>query len=162
MMARRKKGGYFEVVEGAPGPLVVSVKRRVKFSEADVMGVAWYGRYPIFFEEGAAEIGRLYGLSYNDFYKARLRAPIVQFHIDYFQPLRLGEVFTIVAKLVWSESARLNTEYELIKEDGELAAAGYTIQMFTDAVSGNSCLVSPEILEKCRRKWKTGEFTCQG
>jgi len=87
MNVRRKKNGYFESITGMPDPLTVYIKRRVKFSEADVMGIVWHGRYPEYFEEGSAELGRRYGLSYKDFYESQLRAPIVQLHIDHFKPL---------------------------------------------------------------------------
>jgi acyl-CoA thioester hydrolase len=158
MNVRRKKDAYFECIAGMPGPLTVYIKRRVKFSEADVMGIVWHGRYPEYFEEGSAELGRRYGLSYKDFYEAKLRAPIVQLHIDHFKPLFLDEEFTIKASLIWNEGARLNTEYSLIKEDGGIAAAGYTVQMFIDGVTGDLLIASPEILGECRRRWKAGEF----
>ena len=158
MRVRRRKTGYFPDSEGAPPPLVVRIMRRVRFNEADVMGIAWYGRYPVFFEEGFAELGRLCGLSYNEFAEANLRAPIAQCHIDYHQPLLLDEEFTVTASLVWSEGARLNTEYTVTRRDGSIAATAYTVQMFTDAVSGQTCLTSPELLERCRRRWKAGEF----
>ena len=158
MRVRRRAAGYFQHTEGAPARLVVRIKRRVRFNEADVMGVAWYGRYPVFFEEGFAELGRLCGLSYKDFADANLRAPIAQFHIDYHHPLVLDEEFTVAVSLVWSEGARLNTEYTVNKVDGSIAATAYTVQMFVDAVSGKTCLTSPELLERCRRRWKAGEL----
>lgn len=159
MNVRRKKNGYFESIAGMPDPLTVYIKRRVKFSEADVMGIVWHGRYPEYFEEGSAELGRRYGFSYKDFYEAQLRAPIVQLHIDHFKPLFLDEEFTIKASMIWNEGARLNTEYSLIKEGGDIAATGYTVQMFIDEVSGDVLIASPKILEKCRRRWKAGEFS---
>ena len=159
MRIRRKKAGYFQRCEGAPASLVVRARRRVRFNEADVMGIAWYGRYPVFFEEGFAELGRLCGLSYREFADANLRAPIAQFHIDYHQPLVLDEEFTVTASLVWSEGATLNTEYTVTKEDGSIAATAYTVQMFVDGASGETCLTSPELLERCRRRWKAGEFS---
>jgi acyl-CoA thioester hydrolase len=155
---RRRKNGYFERIEGTPEPVSVSVKRRVNFSEADVMGIAWHGRYLIFFEDASTELGRRCGLSYVDFYDANLRAPIVQLHIDFFQPLLLDEEFTIIASLIWSEGARLNTEYSIIKNDLSIAATGYTVQMFTDGKSGEVLIASPELLERCRKKWKSGEL----
>jgi acyl-CoA thioester hydrolase len=158
MTIRRQKGGYFEQSEGAPVPLVVRIRRRVSFSETDVMGIAWHGRYPVFFEEASAELGRRCGLSYKDFAEASLRAPIVQFHTDYYRPLALDEEFTVVASLVWSEGARLNTEYTLIDGKGGIAATGYTVQMLVDSVSGEPCFTSPDLLERCRRRWKRGEF----
>ena len=159
MSVRRRKAGYFQRLEGAPAPLVFQARRRVRFNEADVMGIAWYGRYPVFFEEGFAELGRLCGLSYREFADANLRAPIAQFHIDYHQPLVLDEEFTVTASLVWSEGATLNTEYTVTKEDGSIAATAYTVQMFVDGASGETCLTSPELLERCRRRWKAGEFS---
>jgi acyl-CoA thioester hydrolase len=159
MAVRRKKGGYFPHPEGAPPPRGLRVEKRVGFSEVDVMGIAWYGRYPGFFEEASAELGRLCGLSYRDFSDARLAAPIVQFHIDYHQPLRLDEKFTIEVSGVWSEGAKMNTEYAVIKEDGSIAATAYAVQMLIDAVSGETCLTTPELLERCRRRWKAGELS---
>jgi acyl-CoA thioester hydrolase len=159
IVIRRKKGAYFQPGEGAPAPLVVSLKRRVNFSEVDVLGIAWYGRYPAFFEEGSAELGRLCGLSYKDFADANLRAPMVQFHIDYHQPLVLDEEFTVKVSAIWSEGARMNTEYAAIKGDGSLAATAYSVQMLIDGGSGETCLTSPQLLERCRRRWKAGELS---
>jgi acyl-CoA thioester hydrolase len=159
MRVRRKKAGYFQHTEGAPAPLVVRTKRRVRFNEADVMGVAWYGRYPVFFEEGFAELGRLCGLSYKEFAEANLRAPVAQFHIDYHRPLVLDEEFTVSVSLVWCEGARLNTEYTVSKEDGSIAATAYAVQMFVDAETGETCLTPPELIERCRRRWRAGELS---
>ena len=160
MIPRREKKGYFERQDEVPNPIGVSVKGRVGFGEADVMGIAWHGRYPTFLEMASAELGKKCGLSYDDFRKENLRAPIVQFHIDHYSPLLLDECFEITAKLIWNEGARLNTEYIISKTDGEIAATGYTVQMFTEGERGNPCMVSPNLLEICRKKWKTGEFKC--
>jgi len=159
-VVRRRRKGYFERIEGTPEPLAAIVKRRVTFEEADVMGVAYYGRYADYFEEGSADLGRRCGLSYKDFYEAGIKAPVVQFHVDYHQPLLLDEEFTITASLIWNEASRLNIEYEIRKQDGSLAASGYRIQMFMDAKNGEICLASPEMLENLRRRWKTGELQC--
>jgi acyl-CoA thioester hydrolase len=159
MRIRRKKAGYFRREEGAPPPLVMRARRRVRFNEADVMGIAWYGRYAVYFEEGFAELGRLCGLSYGDFAEAELRAPIAQFHIDYHKPLVLDEEFQVTVSLIWSEGASLNAEYTVTKEDGSIAATAYTVQMFVDGPSGETYLTPPELLERCRRRWKAGEFS---
>jgi acyl-CoA thioester hydrolase len=159
MTTRRKKGSYFQPGEGAPAPLVVRVERRVNFNEVDIMGIVWYGRYPVYLEEGNAELGRQCGLSYRDFVEANLTAPIAQLHIDYHRPLYLDEAFTITASRVWSEGARLNTEFSMAKKDGSIAATGYTVQMLVDGSSGEICLTYPELLERCRKRWKAGELS---
>jgi acyl-CoA thioester hydrolase len=157
-MPPRRKKVYFETVGGAAEPVAVNIGRRVRFSEVDVMGIVWHGRYALFFEEASAELGRRCGLSYRDFYEAELRAPIVEFHVDYYRSLYLDEEFEIRAAMFWHDGARINTEYHLVKQDGTLAASGYTVQLFTAAKTGEVCIVSPPLLERCRGRWKSGEF----
>jgi len=157
-MRPRKRKSYFETGAGAPAPIVAEVCRRVHFSEADPMGIVWYGRYSLFFEEASEKLGRICGLTYKDFYEAGLRAPIVELHIDYYRSLFLDEEFTVSAYMVWHEGSMLNTEYGIYKMDGTLAASGYTVQLFTDAKTGEACIVSPALLERCRNRWRTDEF----
>ena len=157
-MRNRKRKTYFERGEDLPAPVVAEIRRRVHFSEIDAMGIVWHGRYSLYFEEAAEELGRICGLSYKDYYEAGLRAPIVEFHVDYYQSLRLDEELRSRASLIWHEGARLNTEYGLYKQDGSLAAGGYTVQLLTESESGEVCIVSPALLERCRHRWKTGEF----
>ena len=159
-MMRRKVGQYFERVQGAPPPISFMVKRRASFSEVDVMGIVWYGRYPIYFEEASGELARRCGLSFQDFYQANLRVPIAQFHIDYHQPLHLDEEFTVRAICPWCEGAKLLTEYEIKKPDGVLVATGYTVQMFIDNLTQEVYIVTPKLLENVRQRWLRGEFKC--
>ncbi len=155
---RRRQKQYFERMPGSPEPVRVEVRHRVHFNEADPMAIMWHGRYPLLFEEASEELGRRCGMSYKDFFEAGLRAPIVELHIDYFQPLFLDEEFTVRASLIWHEGARLNTEFQVIKQDGTLATSGYTVQLFTDHKTGKPAILSPAMLERCRDRWRTGEF----
>lgn len=154
---RRKKGGYFPVGADDPRPLEVRLTHRVRFSQVDPMAIMWHGRYAELFEQGNEELGRLCGMGYPEFHREKLAAPIVQLHVDYFAPVTLGEQVTIVARMMWSEGARSNIEYEIRKGNGALAACGYTVQMFVDE-TGMPLLASPPLLENCRRRWLAGEF----
>ncbi len=154
---RRKKTGYFKRVPDSPPPLGVSVRRRVAFSDVDPMGILWHGRYPLYFEQANEELGRRCDMTYADFFREELRAPIIQYHIDYFASPVLGEGTEIIARMIWNEGARMNLEYELRKESGIIAAAAYTVQMFVTA-EGETCLASPEMLNRCRERWLNGEF----
>ena len=159
-MIRRKERKYFAAIKGAPPAISFIVKRRAALSEADVMGIVWYGRYPLYFEEASQELGRKCGLSYQDFYTANLRAPIVQFHVDYYQSLHLDEEFTVKACAPWCEGAKLLIEYEIRKLDGTLVTAAYTVQMFIDSRTNDFYVATPELLEGVRKRWEAGEFKC--
>lgn len=154
---RRKTGGYFPTLPDAAPPLAVRLQHRVRFSDVDPMAVLWHGRYTQLFEQANEELGLLCGLGYADFKRERLMAPIVQLHVDYFAPVTLGERVSIGGKMIWTESARLNIEYEIHKENGTLAASGYTVQMFVDH-SGAPLMACPAILEACLKRWRACEF----
>jgi acyl-CoA thioester hydrolase len=151
---------YFPRQPNDPAPLTCAVRRRVRFNEVDVMGIVWYGRHAVYCEEAAAELGRQCGLSYADYQAANLRAAIVRFTVDYARPLHLDEHMTVRATMVWTEAARINTEYEILKEDGRLAATACTVQLLLSGADGSVCFVVPPLLERCRRRWKAGEFAC--
>ncbi len=88
---RRKKGGYFPTEPGSFAPIVVRLSSRIRFSDVDPMQILWHGRYAKLFEQANEELGRVVGMSYPDFKRDKLLAPIVQLHVDYFAPCMLGE-----------------------------------------------------------------------
>ncbi len=156
-MKRRKKN-YFNSDPDAPEPVRYRVSHRVRFSEVDAMAIVWHGRYLQFFEIAAEELSRRIGLSYLAYRNANLRAPLVQVHVDYFAPVLLAEEVAIEARLIWSEAARLNMEYTVTNEAGNVTACGYSVQMFTDGKTAEPLLVTPPLLAACRARWRKGEF----
>lgn len=157
--ARRSRGQYFPTVPDAPAPLAATVRLRAAFGAVDAMAVVWHGRYAQYCEEAYAAVTRQCGVSYRDFFEAGVRAPVVQSHVDYFESLVLEEEFEVTARLVWCEGARMNVEYVFTRAGGRIAAAGYTVHMFTDA-AGTPFLAAPDLIEGLRRRWREGEFAC--
>ncbi len=155
-MPRRQKGNYFPAEEGAPAPLVVSLKQRIHFSDVDPMGILWHGRYAKLFEKANEALGQLCDMTYADYYRDKIKSPIVQLHVDYFSPAKLSEEVTIIGKFIWCDGARLNIEYEVRSEDHRLIATGYTVQMFIDE-EGIPLMASPAMLDRCRARWAAGE-----
>lgn len=156
-MTRRKKT-YFRRTEG-PDPITATVEKRISFSETDAMAIVWHGRYPALFEKACEKLARKAGLDYRSYFEHNLRAPIVQMHVDYYAPLDLEEKVCIQAALIWTEAARLNTEYRIWKENGTTAATGYTVQMLTDAQTGSFLLLDPPLLKQVKQKWCNGDFS---
>lgn len=156
-MTRRKKT-YFQRKKG-PEPITAEVEKRISFSETDAMAIVWHGRYPALFEMACEKLARKVGLSYKSYFEHDLRAPIVQMHADYFAPLKLEEKIRIQAALIWTEAARMNTEYRIWKENGKTAATGYTVQMLTDAQTGSFCLFDPPLLRQMKQRWRNGDFS---
>jgi len=155
---RRSSTPYFERQPDAPAPLTACIPRRVLFSDADPMGILWHGRYPAFFESAAAELHRACGLGYLDYHQAGIQAPIVQLHIDYIASAYLEEEVTVQATLHWSDAARIDTEYAIVRANGNLVARGYTVQLFISAATGAPLLTPPAFVEASRQAWRGGQF----
>ena len=157
-MSTRRKSTHFKREPDSPASLKLDMSRRANFREVDSMWIVWHGHYVAFFEEIATELRRRCGLSYQRFVDERLAVPIVQCHVDYRKPLLLDEEFTISAELLWSEAARINIEYIIRKEDGSIAATGYTVQLFVDGKTNQPFFTPPPLFEETQRRWLAGEF----
>lgn len=155
---RNKKYEFFERLPQAPPPVTATIERQLQFHEMDPADIAWHGQYPAFFEQAQAAIGRKCGLTFSVLKKHNLLAPIRQIHIEYLRVLSFDEPFTVTASMIWSDGARINTEYVIRKEDSTVAAWGYTVQLFMDAVTHEPYLTDPDFLADLRIKWRSGEF----
>ena len=148
---------YFRQSPESPPALRETVQRVVRFEEVDPLGIVWHGRYPGYFEDARVALGERYGIGYLDFYEAGVLAPIRKMHLDYVQPLRFGQAFTIEGILHWSEAARLNYEFILRNEKGEVTTTGYTVQMLMNA-DHNVLLAPPDFYLEFLNRWREGRL----
>ncbi len=135
--------------------MAVRCRRQVRLEEVDVLGIVWHGRYAGYLEDGREELGRRYGLSYLDFRSAGVVLPLRTLHVDYLIPLRYLEKFEVESLLHWNEAAKLNIEYRLYNEDGQLATRGYSVQMMVD-LSGGLQLEAPPFYQTFLQRWREG------
>ena len=152
-MIRRKRGSYFSEDDAVKPPLEARTFRKVRFEEVDSLHIVWHGRYPGYLEDGRAAFGDLYGLEYLTMYENDFLAPIAMMHIDYHNSLELAEDFEIIARLHWTESARLNFSYELRKASGNLVATAYTVQLFMNS-SKEPLIIRPDYIDRFFNLWE--------
>lgn len=148
---------YFRTLKDGPPPLRFKVERKVRFEEVDSLGIVWHGRYPSYFEDARGGLGEKYGINYLDFHKNGVIAPIKKMHIDYHRPLMYPDVFTIEGILHWSDAARLDYEYIIRDNKGELLTTGYTVQVMLD-LDKNLYMVLPAFYNEFCKRWKAGEL----
>lgn len=146
---------YFPPVPDGPEPLRVTMHREVRFEEVDPMDIVWHGRYPSYFEDGRQALGKRYGISYQDFRDNQVAAPIKQMHIDYVLPLCFGESMSVEAILHWTEAARLNYEFIIRNENGEITTTGYTVQLFV-TFDKKLMMFPPDFYVRFLERWKSG------
>ena len=138
-------------------PLVVRCERVVRLEEVDALSIVWHGRYPSYLEDGREEMGRRFKVGYLEFKDAGVILPIRTVHIDYLMPLHYLEKFTVETTFHWHQAARLNMEYKIYNQEGQLTTRAYSIQMMVD-FSGGLLLEAPAFYQAFQRSWQLGEL----
>lgn len=148
---------YFKSIGNSPEPLRSVCQRPVRFEEVDPLGIVWHGRYPSYFEDGREDLGNRFGIGYLDMKANNLAAPIKQMHMDYVQPLRFGDTAHVETLLHYNEAARLNYEFIIRNNAGEITTTGYTVQLFVDG-DGELMMFPPDFYAEFLNRWKAGEL----
>lgn len=125
---------------------------KVRFNEADPLGIVWHGHYIRYFEDGREAFGRKYGIGYLDFYRAGFAVPVVSVQCDYKKPLRYGDHVIVECLYVDTPAAKLNFTYKIFKADtGELVATGSSVQVFVDAKTFQLELTIPTFFDTWKK-----------
>lgn len=127
---------------------------KVRFNEADPLGIVWHGHYIRYFEDGREAFGNKYGIGYLDFYNMGYVVPVVKVECDYKRSLRYGDSLVVETTYVPCEAAKLRFEYKLYNtSNGQLVATGFSIQVFLDKEQSLLQLTNPPFFEAWKNKY---------
>jgi len=107
-------------------------KIRVRYSETDQMQVVYHGNYAQYFEIGRVEWLRNKGISYKWMEENGIMLPVVSLTMNYKKPARYDELLTLKTILKNRTSVKIEFDYELYNESGELLTTGNSILVFVD------------------------------
>ena len=126
---------------------------RVRFNEADPLGIVWHGHYIRYFEDGREEFGNTYGLSYLDVYKQGFVIPVVSIQCDFKKSLRYGDRLIIETVYIPSEAAKMKFNYRLFNmASGDLVATGSSVQVFLEKEGSVLQLSNPPFFEEWKKQ----------
>jgi len=123
-------------------------KVRVRYAETDQMGVVYHGNYAQYFEMGRVEWLRNLGLSYSFMEKNGVMLPVVSLTMNYKKPARYDDLLTVRTIFKKQESVRIEFDYEIFSEKGELLTTGNSVLVFIDMKTGRPILPPDYVLEK--------------
>ena len=112
------------------------IQIRVRYSETDQMRVVYHGNYAQYFEVGRVEWLRNKGISYKWMEENGIMLPVVSLSINYKKPARYDELLTLKTILKKQTSVKIEFDYELFNEEGELLTTGNSILVFVDMKTG--------------------------
>ena len=133
--------------------LIHTTKSKIRFSEVDVMNIAWHGSYVKYLEDGREEFGsRFGGIGYKDIYGAGYKAPIVDLRIEYKNPVTIGETIVIETRYISTEAAKIHFDYTIFNEQGEVVLTASTIQVFLND-KNQLVFQNPDFYTEWKKKW---------
>ena len=123
---------------------------RVRYAETDQMGVVYHGNYAQYFEMGRVEWLRNLGVSYKWMEENGVMLPVVSLTMNYKKPARYDDLLTVKTILKSQTSVKIEFDYEIYNEKGELLTTGYSMLVFVDMKTGKPTLPPEYILEKLK------------
>ncbi|WP_314279985.1 thioesterase family protein [Capnocytophaga leadbetteri] len=123
---------------------------RTRYAETDQMGVVYYGNYPQYLELGRVEWLRAIGLTYKEMEAEGIMMPVVSLRIQYKKPALYDELITIRTKLKDLPSTKIEFDYEILNEKGELLSTANTILVFVDAKTFRPVRCPEKVLDLIR------------
>ena len=104
---------------------------RIRYSMTDHFGVVYYARYLDMLEAGRTEILRENSITYSDYEKKGIFAPVVKVEVEFKQPARYDDILILETKIEKIGNSSVEFSYKFHKKsDNTLVATAKTINVF--------------------------------
>ena len=113
------------------------IEIRVRYAEADQMGVLHHSRYWVYFEMGRTELLRKQGISYRDCEREGVFFVVAKCAARFRAPACYDDLLVLTTRVARTGAARIDHEYELKRaSDGLLLATAETTLACVDRKGG--------------------------
>jgi acyl-CoA thioester hydrolase len=115
-------------------PIIYSdeIQIRVRYGETDQMGVVYHGNYALYLEMGRIEWLRKLGISYRTMEENGIMLPVVSLNINFKKSARYDDVINVKTQLKNIPTAKIEFEYEITNDTGEILTTASTTLVFID------------------------------
>ena len=121
---------------------------RIRYAETDQMGVVYHGNYPQFLEIGRVEWLRAFGISYKSMEENGVMLPVISLQIKFKKSAIYDDLITVVTRLVKTPSVRIEFDYEIYNEAGDILVEANTVLAFMDMKTKRPVKCPEYLLEK--------------
>ena len=120
---------------------------KVRYGETDQMGVVYHGNYAQYFEIARIDWLEKIGFSYKKMEDNGVMLPVVALNTQFKSSALFDDVLTITTELKKIPTAKIEFEYELHNQNGELLTVGSTVLVFVSKETKRP-IKCPEIMLK--------------
>ncbi len=123
---------------------------RIRYGETDQMGVVYHGNYPQFLEMGRISWLRALDLSYKEMEANGVMLPVVSLEMKFIKPALFDDLVTVKTKLKKMPMVRIEFDYELTNQKGEILVEANTVLAFMDSSKKRPIKCPDYILKKLK------------
>ena len=123
---------------------------RVRYSETDKMGYAYYGNYASYFEVGRVEALRSLGLNYKELEESGIMLPVLHYSVKFYKPAFYDDLLKIRTTISTLPSVRIKFIYETFNQKGILLNEAEVTLVFIDILKNKPCAPPTEFIEKIK------------
>lgn len=109
-----------------------SISLRIRYSETDQMGVVYHGNYAQYLEMGRVEWLRSLGVSYKSLEESGVMLPVISMNLQFKKSATYDDLITVRTKLVRTPGVKIEFDYEIVNEAGDLLVTANTVLAFMD------------------------------
>ena len=120
------------------------IQIRVRYGETDQMGVVYHGNYALYLEMGRIEWLRKQGISYKTMEENGIMLPL---NINYKKSACYDDVINVKTQLKKTPTAKIEFEYEITNEKGDILTTAETTLVFIDMKTNKPVRAPEYILE---------------
>ncbi len=124
------------------------ITTRVRYGETDQMGYVYHGNYAQYLEMGRLEWLRELGISYKEMEENGIMLPVYSLNLRFIKPAFYDDILTITTTIKKTPSVRIEFEYQIHNQNGELINNAETTLVFIDMKSGRPVKCPNYILNK--------------
>jgi acyl-CoA thioester hydrolase len=96
---------------------------QVRYSETDMMGIAYHGNYLPWFEVGRTTLLKEHGFPYLELEKKGFRLPVLSVNVKYKKPAIYDDILTIETTMAEKPTLRISLNYRVLRDEELLATA---------------------------------------
>ena len=127
------------------------MKVRIYYHDTDCGGVVYYANYLKYLEEARSEYFEERGLIIKDMLNSGIGFVVARQEIDYKSPSFYGDTLEVKTRLTDASLTRVNFEYDIVKDSGQLVASAKTVIVFVDKTLKPK-RIPEDILKKLKKK----------
>lgn len=121
---------------------------RIRYGETDQMGVVHHGNYALYLEMGRTEWLRTFGISYSQMEREGVMLPVISMSLNYKKSAYYDEVVKVKTQLKKTPAVKIEFEYEITNEAGEILVEANTVLAFINMKTKRPMKCPDYILDK--------------